>query len=448
MVLDHHVERVIDLGGLGVDQLARLLDGGGDAALLQLVVDERLEELERHLLGQAALVELELGADHDDRAARVVDALAEQVLAEAALLALEGVGERLEGAVVLPLDGAAAPAVVEQRVDRLLQHALLVADDHLGRAQLEQPLEAVVAVDDAAVEVVEVARGEAAAVEGDQRTQLGRDDGDLGEDHPLRAVARVAEGLDHLEALGELETLLDARLLLHPRAQLLGHDVHVDLREQVADGLGAHAQGVVRARLLGAQLARVLLGDDLVQAQARLLVVAGIGADVGLEIEDALELLGGQVEQVADARGRALEEPDVADRRGEVDVAHALAAHLGLGDLDAAALAHHALVLHALVLAARALPVGGGAEDLRAEEPVPLRLEGAVVDGLRLGDLAVRPLPDLLRGREHDLQRVDVVDVDRAFVVRGLLLEHGDPPWIGDPGGDSGPARIGAGRPG
>ena len=50
---------------------------------------ERLEQLERHQLGQAALVQLELRADHDDRTARVVDALAEQVLTEPALLALE-----------------------------------------------------------------------------------------------------------------------------------------------------------------------------------------------------------------------------------------------------------------------------------------------------------------------------------------------------------------------
>jgi len=44
--------------------------------------------------------------------------------------------------------------------------------------------------------------------------------------------------------------------------------------------------------------------------------------------------------------------------------------------------AHHAAVAHALVLAAVALVVLRRAEDLRAEEPVPLRLEGAVVDGL------------------------------------------------------------------
>jgi hypothetical protein len=103
---------------------------------LELVVDERLEQLERHLLRQAALVQLELRADDDDRAARVVDALAEQVLAEAALLALEHVGERLQRTLVGAGDDAAAAAVVEQRVDGLLQHALLVADDDVRRAQL------------------------------------------------------------------------------------------------------------------------------------------------------------------------------------------------------------------------------------------------------------------------------------------------------------------------
>ena len=74
------------------------------------------------------------------------------------------------------------------------------------------------------------------------------------------------------------------------------------------------------------------------------------------------------------------------------DVAQPLAAHLGLRDFDAALVADHAAVLHALVLAAEALPVGDRAEDLRAEQPVALRLEGPVVDRLRLGHLAVRPL--------------------------------------------------------
>jgi hypothetical protein len=104
------------------------------------VDDERLEELERHGLGQAALVQLELRTHHDDRTARVVHALAEQVLTEPALLALEHVGERLERTLAAATDGLGAAAVVEQRVDRFLQHALLVAQDDFRRAVRDELL--------------------------------------------------------------------------------------------------------------------------------------------------------------------------------------------------------------------------------------------------------------------------------------------------------------------
>src|SRR3546814_2419676 len=73
--------------------------------------------------------------ERDDRTARVVDALAEQVLAEAALLALEHVGQRLQRTLVGAGDDAAAAAVVEQCVDGFLQHALFVAHDDVRRAQ-------------------------------------------------------------------------------------------------------------------------------------------------------------------------------------------------------------------------------------------------------------------------------------------------------------------------
>ena len=142
--------------------------------------------------GQAALVQLEGGADHDDRTAGVVDALAEQVLAEPALLALEHVGQRLQRAVARARDGPAAAAVVEQRVDGLLEHALLVVDDDLRGAEVEQPLEPVVPVDDPAVQVVEVGRGEAAAVELHHRAQLGRDHRHDVEDHRLGVVEAAA----------------------------------------------------------------------------------------------------------------------------------------------------------------------------------------------------------------------------------------------------------------
>ena len=155
--------------------------------------DERLEEFQRHLLGQTTLVQLQIRANDDHRAAGVVDALTEQVLAEAPLLALQQVRERLQLVVARTADGAATPAVVDQRVDGFLQHPLLVADDDLRRAQVEQPLQPVVTVDHAAVEVVEVGGRETAAVQLHHRPQVGRQYRQVGDDHPLRTVAGTSQ---------------------------------------------------------------------------------------------------------------------------------------------------------------------------------------------------------------------------------------------------------------
>src|SRR4029450_4943893 len=122
---------------------------GREALGVEPRVDERLEQLQRHLLGKTALVQLELGTDDDHRTAGIVDSLAEQVLTEPALLALEHVGERLQRTLVGAGDDAAATAIVEQRIDRFLKHALLVADDDVRRAKLNQPLPGGGGVDDA-----------------------------------------------------------------------------------------------------------------------------------------------------------------------------------------------------------------------------------------------------------------------------------------------------------
>ncbi len=67
--------------------------------------------------------------------------------------------------------------------------------------------------------------------------------------------------------------------------------------------------------------------------------------------------------------GQRLQEPDVRGRRSQFDVAHALAAHLGERDFDAALLADHATVLQALVLAAQALVVLDRAKILAQNRP-------------------------------------------------------------------------------
>src|SRR5690606_13030386 len=134
------------------------------------------------------------------------------------------------------------------------------------------------------------------------------------------------------------------------------------------------------------------------------------GDHVGREVDDLLEVLRRQVEQVSQPARDTLEVPDVRHGSSELDVAHPLAAHAGAGHLDATALTDDALEADALVFAAVALPVPGRTEDLLAEEPVLLRLQGAVVDGLRLFDFAVAPATDVLRRGQANPQLVEEVD--------------------------------------
>src|SRR5690606_10739880 len=159
---DDLLEHVPDLGTGALDGTLGRLDVLRVTEVDQTLDHERLEQLQSHLLGQTALVQLQLRTDDDDRTARVVHALAEQVLAEATLLALQHVAEGLQGAVAGTGDGATATAVVEQCVDGLLQHPLLVVDDDLGSTEVDQATKTVVAVDDAAVQVVQVTGREAA----------------------------------------------------------------------------------------------------------------------------------------------------------------------------------------------------------------------------------------------------------------------------------------------
>src|SRR5437016_3886770 len=85
---------------------------------------------------KSALMALQRRSGDDHRAPGVVHALTEQVLAEAALLTLEHVAQRLQWPVAGARDGPAAPTVVKQRVNGFLQHAFLVVHDDFRCAQI------------------------------------------------------------------------------------------------------------------------------------------------------------------------------------------------------------------------------------------------------------------------------------------------------------------------
>ncbi len=174
----------------------------------------------------------------------------------------------------------------------------------------------------------------------------------------------------------------------------------VDLRLEGVDLLLDLAVHALHAHL---ELALVALDG------ARAGVLVDVGDDVLRKVEHALEVARADVEQQAQAGGHALDVPDVRDGRGELDVAHALAAHARGCDLDAALVADDALVAHALVLAAGAFPVTRGAEDPLAEEPVAFGAQRAVVNRLRLGHLAVGPVANLLGRGQGDTNCVEIL---------------------------------------
>ena len=189
VLADNLIEDVPNFLTFLFDPLLGLLQGHRKTLRIQTRVDERLEQFERHLLWQAALMQFQFRTGHDNRTTRIIDALTQKVLTETALLALEHVGQRLQWTLVGASDRTAATAIVEQCVNSFLQHALFVADDDVWRAQFDQALQTVVTVDNAAIEIVQIGRCKTATIQRHQWAQFWWNDGNDVQNHPLGLVA-------------------------------------------------------------------------------------------------------------------------------------------------------------------------------------------------------------------------------------------------------------------
>ena len=239
VLLNNLFQNVPHFGALTINQALRGLDVLSDLQINEALLYERLEQLECHDLGQTTLVQLERWPNNDNRTARVVHALAQKVLAEAALLALEHVREGLERPVSGALNGTAT-AAVEQCVHGFLKHALLVVHHDLGGAKIKHALQAVVAVDDAAVQIVEIRSGEAATVQLHHGAQIRSDHRQGVQHHGLGLGARVQEGVNHLDAL-EGACLALCRAGLNNLDQVIVFGLQIKVLEALLDSFGALA---------------------------------------------------------------------------------------------------------------------------------------------------------------------------------------------------------------
>ena len=223
-----------------------------------------------------------------------------------------------------------------------------------------------------------------------------------------RIGVAVPDGVDDLQALQLLLLALLGSLRRDFHAQAHGLGVHVELTHQRADGLGPDLGAEFSVALLSRlvrELPILVLGQYLADLD---LATSRIGDHVGSVVDDALQVTQLHPEQVAHLRRQGLEEPDMCHRHGQLDVPHALAPHLRQRDLDAALVADVSAIPDALELAAVTLPVLHRPEDPLAEQTIALRFEGAVVDRLWLGYLAVAPRPDLVGRGDLDLHPVEV----------------------------------------
>ena len=188
--------------------------------------------------------------------------------------------------------------------------------------------------------------------------------------------------------------------ILQLRLELLRLLIEVDFGKQSLNRFGAHA-GFEIVLIFFAHIAVFFFVEHLLFLQFA--HIARVGDDIQGKVQHLLQHAGRDVENQAHAGRNALEVPDVGDGRGQLNVAHALAANLCGGHFNTAAFADFTLVTNSFVFSAVALPVLLRPKDSFAEQSVAFGFQGAVVDRFGLFYLAVRPCADGIRRSQADL---------------------------------------------
>ena len=213
--------------------------------------------------------------------------------------------------------------------------------------------------------------------------------------------------LNQLQSLGDVFDALLGAGGLQLFAQIDRDLVEVQPVDEFTNGLGTHHGSKGLTAVLLDLDAVVVLGEHLHEFQFGR---AGFDDNVVLEVNDLFDVGGLHRQQRAQTRWQRLEVPDVHAGRGQVDVAHALAANARVGDFHTTAIADDAFELGAAVLTAGAFVILFRTKNAFAEQTVFLGTVGAIVDGLRLLDFTKGPRTDVVGGSKIDLDASEVVD--------------------------------------
>ena len=121
------------------------------------------------------------------------------------MLPFEDVTQRFERTTTFRFYGIGFAGVVEQRVDRFLQHPLFVAQDDLRGFDFQQTFQTVVADDHPAVQVVQIGAGKTTTIQWHQGAQFWWNNGQVLDHGPFGAVFHpglsIAESFHYAQAL-------------------------------------------------------------------------------------------------------------------------------------------------------------------------------------------------------------------------------------------------------
>ena len=295
----HFIQNIPNFRTFFFHQFLSLLHSGRQAFGLQPAVNERLEQLERHLLGQATLMQFQLRARHNHRTTREVDAFAQKVLTEAALLAFQHVRQRFQWTFVLSSDHPATTAIVKQCIDRFLQHTLFVAHDDIWRTQFDKTLQTIITVDHPTIKIVQVRRCKATTIQGHQGTQFWWNHRDHGQDHPFWTVARFDKTFNNLQTFYDFFRLQFTCRFGEINTQLLSFTLKINQRQHFADRFSADvgSEGIHAVNVL--RIEEFLLVHQLAIGQVS---QARLDDDVVFKVQNPLKITQSHIQHQADTR--------------------------------------------------------------------------------------------------------------------------------------------------
>ena len=212
--------------------------------------------------------------------------------------------------------------VIEECVDRLLQHPFFVANDDFRRFECQQCFQAVVAVDDATIEVIQVGGGETSAFKRNERAQIRRNNRQHFEGHPLGTRFALDEPFDDFHLLNQLfagHFAAGGRQCVFELAEASGQ---IDFLKQFTNPFGPDAGVEAVNTVVVERLAIFEFREKLFLFKRSF---AGINHDVVIVVDDVFEVAHGHIQKEAHAAGRGFKEPDMGNRNSQLNVSHAFA---------------------------------------------------------------------------------------------------------------------------